>query len=165
MKCTKYFFVIIFTTLIYVLLSVGIGQNSLYCYNQLEQEKRKVSVQTSEIENINTELKLEYSALLNDKAVIAAYARKLDYVSPDEKIVKINGLKPSQYSLYDTGSVLKHEAPVYLSESACKIIAFVAGILLLCIFLLIDVSNGKLKFNSNKPKVIKEIPVYDIPQI
>lgn len=165
MKCTKYFFVIVLSTFIYVLLSVAVGQNSLYCYKQLEEEKRKVSVQTSEIENINTELKLEYSALLNDKAVIAAYARKLDYVSPDEKIVKINGLKPAQTTLYNSGTVLKHEKPVYLTESACKIMACCSGFLLLLIFLLIDVSKGKFKMNSTKPKSVKEIPVYDLPQI
>jgi len=163
MKCTKYFCVLVLVTFVYVLLSMTVGQNSLYCFKQLENEKRKVSIQTSEIENINTELKLEYSALQSDKAVIAAYARKLDYVSPGEKLVKITGLKPAQTTLYDTGTMLRHEEPVFLSEEACKIIALVSGFLLLLVMLLVDISKGRISFH--KAKMIKEIPVYDLPQI
>ena len=69
------------------------------------------------------ELSLELAALQNDKAVIAAYARKLDYVSNDEKLVKITGLKPAQTTLYDTGTVLRHTEPEYLSEDVCKIVS------------------------------------------
>lgn len=163
MKRIKYFFVIVAVTFIYVLLSILVGQNSILCFNQLENEKKKVSVQTTEIENINTELKLEYSELLNDKAVIAAYARKLDYVSPNELIVKVNGLKPAVNTLYDTGTVLRHEEPVYLSERYCKMIALVSGFLLFVVLLLTDISKGE--FKKQKIKSIKEIPIYDLPQV
>ena len=89
MKRAKYLFIIFFGTLIYVLLSLTVGQNSLYSYTQMEEQKRIVSKKTNEIQNINSELEQELTALKNDKAVIAAYAHKLDYVSDDEKLVKI----------------------------------------------------------------------------
>ena len=109
MKRTKYIFPIFIATLIYVLLSMTLGPNGFKCIDQMEEQKRILSKQTSDIQNINSELQLELTALTNDKAVIAAYARKLDYVSDDEKLVKITGLKPAQTTLYDTGTLVKHE--------------------------------------------------------
>ena len=135
------------------------------CYKQLEQQKILLSKRTSEIQNINTELTLEYSALQNDKAVISAYARKLDYVSDGEKLVKITGLKPAQTTLYDTGSLLRHEEPDFLSEDACKIISLFITILCLGVMFLFDVSNGKISFKKERSPMIKGIPVYDFKQI
>ena len=163
MKCVKYIYVLVLVTFVYVLLSVTVGQNGFNCYKQLENEKKKICLQTAEIENLNTELKLEYSALLNDKAVIAAYARKLDYVNKDEKLVKIKGIKSAQNALYETGIILRHEEPLFLSESVCKMLAVVSGLLLCIILILIDISKGKINFS--KPKSIQEIPLYDLPQV
>ena len=88
MNRTKYWAAIFLGTFVYVLLSVSFGQNSIHCYNQMEEQKRIISKQTSEIQNINSELTLELAALKNDRAVIASYAHKLDYVSDGEKLVK-----------------------------------------------------------------------------
>ena len=62
--------------------------------------------------------------------------RKLNYVRDGEKLVKINGLKPAQTSIYDTGSVVKHEDSKFLSEKFCKIIAIFFGVLSLIIVFL-----------------------------
>ena len=165
MKCAKYLFSIFVGTAIYVCLSLCFGQNGMRCYKQLEEQKILLSKRTSEIQNINTELTLEYSALQNDKAVISAYARKLDYVSDGEKLVKITGLKPAQTTLYDTGSLLRHEEPDFLSEDACKIISVFITILCLGVMFLFDVSNGKISFKKERAPMIKGIPVYDFKQI
>ena len=165
MKCTKYLFSIFIGTLIYVTLSVTIGQNGLHGCNYLEQQKILLSKRTSEIQNINNELSLELAALQNDKAVIAAYARKLDYVSDDEKLVKITGLKPAQTTLYDTGTILRHTEPEYLPEDICKIVSLFITMLCLGVMFLFDVSNGKITFKKEKQTMIKGIPVYDFKQI
>ena len=109
MRHIKYLLPVVVCTFVYVLLSVMFGQNSIKCYSDMEYQKKIISKQTSKLQNINNELTLELTALKNDKDVIAAYARKLNYVKSDEKIVKINGLKPAQTTLYDTGSVIYHE--------------------------------------------------------
>ena len=96
MNRAKYLSAVFLGTFVYVLLSITFGQNSLRCYSQLEEQKRLISRQTTDIQNINSELSLELTALQSDRAVIAAYARKLDYVSDGEKLVKITGLKPYQ---------------------------------------------------------------------
>lgn len=165
MNRAKYLFTVFIGTLVYVLLSMTVGQNSLRCYKNLEDQKRIISKQTSDIQNINSELQLELTALANDKAVIAAYARKLDYVSDDEKLVKITGLKPAQTTLYDTGTVIRHEEPAYLSEKICKMLGLFFFAISFVIMFLYDISAGNIVFNKNKKAVITGIPIYDIQQI
>ena len=165
MNRTKYLAAIFFGTFVYVLLSMTFGQNSLYCYNKMEEQKRIISRQTADIQNINSELSLELAALQNDRAVIASYAHKLDYVSEGEKLVKITGLRPAQTTLYDTGTVLRHEDPEFISEKVCKIVGLSFALLFIIVFFLYDVSRGNIVLGKNKKPIVTGIPVYDIPQI
>ncbi len=165
MKRAKYLFTIFSATLAYVLVSIAVGQNSIRCFNQMEEQRRVISKQTDDIQNINSELQLELTALQFDKAVIAAYARKLDYVSDGEKLVKITGLKPAQTALYDTGSVLRHEEPEFLPEKYCKIIGLFFGLLTFVILFLYDINVGNISFDKNKKPIVTGVPVYDLPQI
>ena len=165
MNRTKYLAAIFLGTFVYVLLSVSFGQNSIHCYNQMEEQKRIISKQTSEIQNINSELSLELAALKNDRAVIASYAHKLDYVSDGEKLVKITGLKPAQTTLYDTGTVIRHDEPEFIPEKVCKIVGLGFALLFLVIFFLYDISSGNIVIGKNKKPIVTGIPVYDLPQI
>lgn len=165
MNRTKYLAAIFLGTFVYVLLSVSFGQNSIHCYNQMEEQKRIISKQTSEIQNINSELTLELAALKNDRAVIASYAHKLDYVSDGEKLVKITGLKPAQTTLYDTGTVIRHEDPEFIPEKVCKSVGLGFALLFLIIFFLYDISSGNIVIGKNKKPIVTGIPVYDLPQI
>lgn len=166
MKRIKYFVPVFICTLVYVVLSITVGKNSLRCYRYLENQKRIISKQTSAIQNINSELNLELTALENDKDVIAAYARKLDYVSEDEKLVKINGLKPAQTTLYDTGSVLRHDECDFVEEKYCKIIGLFFGLLSFIIMFMYDINQENIVFGKKKDKsYVAGIPVYDIPQV
>ena len=165
MKRAKYLTVLFAGTLVYVVLSLCFGQNSLRCYSQMEEQKRIVSKQKAEIQSINTELTLELSALKNDKAVIAAYARKMDYVSDGEQLVKITGLKPYQNTLYDTGSVIRHVEPSYVSEKLCKMCALCAAMLVLLLMIIYDFKKGNLSFTKQKKEFVAGIPVYNVPQL
>lgn len=165
MNRIKYLSVIFIGTFVYVALSLSLGQNSIKCYKMMEEQKRIVSKQKSDIQNINSELQLELTALENDNAVIAAYARKLDYVADGEKLVKITGLKHAQTTLYDTGSVIRHEEPEYISEKFCKMTALVIAGLWLIICLLYDITKGNICFKKEKKSIVAGIPVYDLPQV
>ena len=165
MKRANYLTVFFVGSLVYVTLSHCFGHNSLKCYSQMEEQKRIVSKQKAEIQSINTELTLELSALKNDKAVIAAYARKMDYVSDGEQLVKITGLKPYQNQIYDTGTVVRHIEPDYVSEKLCKMCAICAALLVLLLMLIIDFKKGNLSFSRNKKELVAGIPVYNLPQI
>lgn len=165
MKRAKYLFVVFFGTLVYVLLSFLLGQNSVCSYNQMEEQKHIISKKTNEIQNINLELQQELTALKNDKAVISAYARKLDYVGDGEKLVKINGLKPFQRNLYDTGTVTRHEEPSFLPEKYCKMIAVFFSVLVLIIMILHDVNSGNISLKKEEKLVVTGVPVFELPQI
>ena len=165
MKRAKYLTVFFVGTLVYVLLSLFVGQNSFRCYSKMEEQKRIVSKQKAEIQSINTELSLELAALKNDRAVIAAYARKMDYVTDGEQLIKITGLKPYQNTLYDTGTVIRHEEPDFVSEKLCKLSGIVAAFVCLVLFLIIDIKKGEISFSKNKNVHIAGIPVYNVPQI
>ena len=165
MKRAKYLTVLFAGTLVYILTSLAFGQNSFKCYSQMEEQKRIVSKQKAEIQSINTELMLELTALKNDKAVIAAYARKMDYVTDDEKLVKITGLKPYQNQLYDTGTVIRHTEPEYVSEKLCKACGIAAAMLVLLVLLIVDIKKGEISFSKEKNIPVTGIPVYNLPQI
>ena len=165
MKRAKYLTVVFVGTLVYVAMSLCFGQNSLKCYSQMEEQKRIVSKQKAEIQSINTELSLELSALKNDKAVIAAYARKMDYVSDGEELVKITGLKPYQNALYDTGTVIRHVEPEYVSEKLCKMCGICAAMLVLLLMLIFDFKKGNISFANKKKEFVAGIPVYNLPQV
>ena len=165
MKRAKYLTVLFVGTLVYVVMSLSFGPNSLKCYSQMEEQKRIVSKQKAEIQNINTELSLELSALKNDKAVIAAYARKMDYVSDGEQLVKITGLKPYQNALYNTGTIIRHEEPEFVSEKLCKMCALCAAMLVLMLMLIFDFKKGNLSLSRQKKEFVAGIPVYNLPQV
>lgn len=165
MNRVKVLFAIFAGTFVYAIVSFIAGDNGILGYNQLVEQKRDIARQTELIQNINNELTLEYSALLRDKDVIAAYARKLDYVSNGEKLVKVNGLKPSQTALYDTGTVLRKKSYPCLSEKICKIAGFTFFSLTFLLLLLIDLNNGNITFRRKNSTVIKGIPIYDLQQI
>ena len=165
MKLAKYLTVLFAGTLVYILTSHAFGQNSFKCYSQMEEQKRIVSKQKAEIQSINTELMLELTALKNDKAVIAAYARKMDYVTDDEKLVKITGLKPYQNQLYDTGTVIRHTEPEYVSEKLCKACGIATAMLVLLVLLIVDIKKGEISFSKEKNIPVTGIPVYNLPQI
>lgn len=165
MKRVKYLLPLIVCTFVYVLVSITVGQSSINCYQNLNYQKKIISKQTSNLQNINNELILELTALKNDKDVIAAYARKLDYVKEGEKLVKINGLKPAQTSLYDTGSVIKHEETKFLSEKMCKIISVFFGILSFILVFMFDTNKDFLLKKKDKKSFVAGVPVYDLPQI
>lgn len=162
---TKVLVSIFIGTFVYVLVSFVAGNNGILGYNKLLEQKKEIARQTEIIQNINNDLTLEYNALLRDKDVIAAYARKLDYVGNGEKLVKVNGLKPHQTTLYDTGSVLRKKSFPYISERLCKISGFTFFLLTFTMLILIEINNGTITLGRRKSSVIQGIPVYDLQQI
>ena len=89
MMRTKSFIAAFAGTFVYAFLSFCAGRDGMLVYKKLQEQKHEISRQTAAIQKIYDELSLERTALEKDKDVIAAYARKLDYVGDDEKIVKI----------------------------------------------------------------------------
>ncbi|MGP1459452.1 MAG: FtsB family cell division protein [Treponema sp.] len=152
-------------TFVYVCMSVTFGRNGIWVYRQLESQKKIITTQTELIQKLNTELVLEHTALLKDRDVIAAYARRLDYVASDEKLVKITGLKPFQRTLYNTGTALKHTDVDYLSEDICKSAGFLFFAATLVIMLMVDAAYGARAALKARKEFSQGIPIYDMPQV
>ncbi len=151
-------------TLFYTLISLIAGRNGIICYKHLCEEKIKVSLQTTQIEEINEDLSFELNALKNDKDLIRSYAHRLDYVEDNEKIMKIRGLKPLENNLYNPGSILRHTEKSFIPENICKGIGIIFFVLSYLIFFLIDVLKGNITFKKEHD-IIQGIPVYEMPQI
>ncbi len=166
MNRIKYLASVFIGVFVYVGMSMLVGQNSIRCYKEMELQKMQISRHTSEIENINEELRLEYAALRDDKDVIAAYARKLDYVCDEEKLVKITGLKPIQTVIYNTGNVMRHHDIECVPEKYCKLAGLCFFFMSALLIFLFDLNKGNISFKKkqNTP-LLKGIPIYDIPQI
>ncbi|MDO5767831.1 MAG: septum formation initiator family protein, partial [Spirochaetales bacterium] len=112
----------------------------------------------------NNSLKLECTALQNDREVIEGLAKKLGYVSDGDKIVKINGLSFEQEKIYDAGTPVKAREPEYLPEWVSKVLG-IAAFLTVCLYSLYqDIKSGLFKRRKN-PVFMEGIPVYDLPQV
>lgn len=125
----KVLFSLLIGTVAYTAISGVAGLNGVYAYRKLVEEKKAVAQRTSEIQSVNEGLALEYISLLKDKDVIGGFARALGYVNDGEVIVKINGLPPYQRALYDIGTARKRTSIPTISESSCKIVGVIFGVL------------------------------------
>lgn len=166
MKRQKYLLAVLAGVASYVLICATCGVNGIWATNQLAEQKRVISSNTQDIENINEELKLEKTAIQNDKDVIAAYARKLGFVSEGEKLVKITGLGVLSDMKYETGTVIKIKEIDFVPEWICKACGvFVFSVIFTVIFLF-DLSKGNITFRRKRHyEVVAGIPVYDVSQI
>lgn len=166
MKKAKYLLAVLAGVVVYVLLCSTCGRNGIWAANQLLEQKRAISANTQVIENINEELKLEKTAIQNDRDVIAAYARKLGYVSEGEKLVKIKGLGSLADMSYETGTVMKSKEVTYVPEWICKFSGIFIGLICFVLIFIYDVSRGNIRFTKKqKYEVVAGIPVYDVNQI
>lgn len=166
MKRQKYLLAILAGVASYVLLCITCGKNGVWARNQLLEQKRIISANTQLVENINEELKLEKTAIQNDREVIAAYARKLGYVSEGEKLVKITGLGVLSDMKYETGTVVKAKEVMYIPEWICKACGVFIFSLFFVLLFFYDISKGNISFRKKaRYEVVAGIPVYDVSQI
>lgn len=138
-------------TLVYVLISFLGGQNGLWAMNQLEEQRQNISINKAEIEKINEELTLEYTALRNDMEVVAAYARRLGFVAEGEKLVKISGLPTYYTTMYDTGSIMRKTQIKFIPDWIAKVTGCVVFVLMLILLVLKDLSRGIPLVTRSKP--------------
>ena len=151
-------------TVFYTLMTFIAGSDGVWAQKQLQEQKQLLSSRTADIEKTNDELSLEKIALQKDLDVIAAFAKKLGYVSEHEKLVKISGLAPRETHVFDPGTVLLHEDAKAIPEWLCKASAFAIGVLFYLVLLLFDLQGSpphSFPFEKKFPSATQEA-VYDI---
>ena len=153
-------------TFFYVLMSIVCGRDGIWAQRQLQEQKQALSAHTAIIEKTNDELSLEKIALQKDLDVVAAYARKLGFVSENEKLVKISGLPVRETHIFDPGTVQRHNEVKFMPEWICKSCALVIMILFYMVLFLYDLHRGYISFpqfaRRNKTVSIGGISVYDM---
>lgn len=166
MKRLRFLTAVFAGTLCYAIISIVAGRYGIWAQKQLEEEKRILSVHEASVEKIYNELSMEKNALLNDSSVIAAYARRLGYVSDGEILVKIRGLSSYQNKIKDPGSAIEEGEIQYFSERNCKAIGFLIFLLLYIVLLLNDFAHGRIVLPVKKHKltVLNGVAVYDLPE-
>jgi cell division protein FtsB len=142
----KFLFAVLSGTAVYVALSLVAGTDGIVASHQLEAELGAMAERTARLEALNTSLLTEHLALQHDPEVIAAYARKLGYVAPGEKLVKVQGFDDIA-AARTSGTVLPRTIPAALPEWVCKTVAFALGGLVFILSLLVEaidaLSHGK----------------------
>lgn len=146
---------------IYVAIALTGGNNGYFASKQLLEQKRILSAQAVKIQGISDALQLECTALEKDPDVISAYARKLGYVRDGEKLVKITGLKSLGEKVYDTGTVVRYTESYSLPEWFCKICGILVCFAVYFMMYLNSIKNKKV----TRKTAVKEVPIYDLPQI
>lgn len=164
MKCFRFLFAVFFGTLVYVLISIPMGNNGFFAEKKLKEQKQIISAHTASIENINSELTLEKNALEHDLDVIAAYAKKLGYVSENEKLIKVSGLPSRETHVFNPGTAAYHKETPMLSENFCKIVSLIVMVLVYIIFFIMDINRGAVDFSAVKNifKSTDSVTVYDM---
>lgn len=71
-----FMFSIIAAVFVYVCLSVLFGQEGIWAYNQLQKQKIALTVGVERLQDLNSRLLTESTALQKDRDVIASYAKK-----------------------------------------------------------------------------------------
>ena len=108
---------------VYVCIGILWGREGLWAYNQLQKQKIILNMSAEHLDDINMHLTAEYTALKQDKDIIAAYAKKLGYVSEGEHLVKITGIAMPAFTMYDPGTKVLPSEIVFIPEWAAKSIA------------------------------------------
>ena len=119
---------IVVSVAVYVCIGILWGREGLWAYNQLQKQKIILNMSAERLQDINLRLNAEYNALQKDKDIIAAYAKKLGYVSEGERLVKITGIGNPPFTVYDAGTKTSRAEIIFIPEWAAKGIALIVFI-------------------------------------
>ena len=123
-------FSIIAAVFVYVCLSVLFGQEGIWAYNQLQKQKIALTVGVERLQDLNSRLLTESTALQKDRDVIASYAKKM---------VKINGIPEAPPVVYDPGTKLLRPDIIFIPEWLAKSIAFLTFVFYNLVFSILSV--------------------------
>jgi cell division protein FtsB len=141
-------------TAVYVALSLFAGNDGFLATRQLELELTAMSVRSARLEALNTALQTEALALQQDPEVIAAYARRLGYAAPGEKLIKVQGRAPTDAILRDPGAALPRTPVTAISEEVCKIVGIIVASFTFALLLLAGAISSAISHTSRR-----EIPI------
>ena len=127
--------------LVYVCISVLFGQEGMWAYNQLQKQKITLTLSVERLEDLNEQLVTDRNALQRDTNVIAAYAKKMGFIYPDEHLIKISGMPESPVFVYEPGSKVVQPEIIFVPEWIAKSISFLVFVFFNLIYSLVCVAR------------------------
>lgn len=145
-------------TLVYILVSLFCGRNGLWAESQLAVQKINLCTNIANIQKINDELTLEYTALTQDSEVISAHARRLGFIKDGEHLVKISGIPPKTQKAYTVGKFYKIDEIQFVPEHICKILGVCVSLLtmFICFFISLAGKKSELHILKTDSKIIND---------
>ena len=136
---------------VYVRVSLIGGQNGVWAYDQLKEEKAKIATNVVKVQRIIDELKQELLEHETYNVIIASRATNLGYIYENEKVVKISGISDKEQNVYNTGVIVRRSPISFVPERSCKIVGLLCFVLCCFAFLLVVVST------NTQPTVIMDV--------
>jgi cell division protein FtsB len=132
MRAVKYLIAPWVGVAVYVFLSMSSGALGLSAFRQLELERDKQLANLEQLRLINQDLEHTRNSLLYDRDTLAVFARELGFASPDERFIRIVGLKGAYRRPSAPGTVHAARTPEYIPDISLRILSCsIAGGLLL----------------------------------
>jgi cell division protein FtsB len=120
---------------VYVILSVFLGKQGVWAYNQLHDYKILIAENVEDLQDINEGLTIDKKTLSLDDDAIEAYAHSMGFIKDDENLVKITGIKSYSNKVYDSGVKVTTPLIIFMPDWIAKGIGF-------AVFLLINLINS-----------------------
>lgn len=158
-------------TLVYILISIIAGRNGIYAYNQLYEQKMRLTSNVAQLQKVNDVLSSECNALRTDRSIIESYARNLGFAYEGEKMIKITGIGIAEHIVYDTGTVVRIEDISFVPEYICKIAGLAGFVISMIIMLFMSLNSERNKtveavlVNGNDEITLPVEIVNEIPEI
>lgn len=158
-------------TLVYIIISIIAGRNGIYAYNQLYEQKMRLTSNVAQLQKVNDVLSSECNALRTDRSIIESYARNLGFAYEGEKMIKITGIGIAEHIVYDTGTVVRIEDISFVPEYICKIAGLAGFVISMIIMLFTSLNSERNKtveavlVNGNDEITLPVEIVNEIPEI
>ncbi|MDR1059399.1 MAG: septum formation initiator family protein [Treponema sp.] len=133
MRAVKYLIAPWAGVVVYVFLTMSSGAMGLSAFRQLERERDKQLANLEQLRLINQDLEHTKNSLLYDRDTLAVFARELGFASPDERFIRIVGLKGAYRQPNIPGTVYAARTPEFIPDLSLRILScsVAAGLLML----------------------------------
>jgi hypothetical protein len=157
-KSLKYLACLWLTVVVYALLSMFFGQGGFHAYKTLELGRERQLANIEKLKETQNELTASRNALINDKESIQLRARDLGLATDGAHYARILGVNGADSSRSitgragssATGSVYRPStAAGGMSDLSLRLAALAAGLALLAVFLMLDITRRSRRSRLN----------------
>lgn len=129
-------------TLIYSFLGMCFGPRSFFAQQQLKKQREVLVRHVQDLSDIGESLNIRIANLSSDPQTISAYAHELGYVKENERLIKLMNFSGAVGYTEDAGCPYIIRKPHYLPDTACKMLALSASIIVIICEMIVGKKNA-----------------------